>query len=471
MPINPNIALQGQGLQLQDPLQSYGRVAQIQNYQQANQLNALKMQEAQRSLAARNALNQAYSSALDPKTGEVNLNQLRSSLATGGFGSQIPEVEKGILAMQKERAGLRKSQVELVKEKLEAVKPLYQQALSSQNPGAAMLEIHSAVHADPDLGPWLQSMGATAERGQQDLMAAISQGPQAIQQKILTSLASVDKLLPSLVSTDTGGGTQLGVRSQLTGAYTPTGVIGKTPLPADVMQQKLQQSIAGRPSITFSTEKTYGEKVAGGGAEEDLALFNLAENAPAQIAKIDDTLDVLQNQDINTGIGAEVFTILDQARAQFLADKAAGKRVTSTQYLDSLLGSSVFPQISELGIGARGLDTPAEREFLRKVMTGTISLNKDTLVEMAKLRRQGIVRSVDKFNRLVKEGSFDSFFKARRRPKRTVELPEPPVYTPQAQTPAPAVEFPAALRNRPDAAELEMLWQDMTPENRKLFME
>lgn len=472
MPMMPQVQ-QVQPLQLQDPLQSYARVAQIQGYQQANQLNQLKMQEAQRNLAARNALNQAYSGALDPNTGEVNLNQLRSSLATGGFGSQIPTVEKGILDLQTARAGLRKSQIELVKDKLEAVKPLYQQALGSQNPGAAMLEIHSAVHADPDLGPWLESMGATAERGQQDLMAAISQGPQAIQQKILTSLASVDKLLPSLVSTDTGGGTQLGTRNQLTGAYTPTGVVAKTPLPASVMAQKLQQATASRPSITVSTQKKYAENVAGGGADEDSALFNLAQDAPAQIAKIDETLDVLQNQDINTGIGADVFTILDQARAQFLADKAAGKRVTSTQYLDSLLGSSVFPQISELGIGARGLDTPAEREFLRKVMTGTISLNKDTLIEMAKLRRQGIVRSVNKFNKLVDEGSFDAFFEARNRPKRTVDLPEAPVYTSQAQAAisAPAVEFPAALRSRSDAAELEKLWQDMTPEDRAIFME
>lgn len=184
-----------------------------------------------------------------------------------------------------------------------------------------------------------------------------------------------------------------------------------------------KQLSRAQQTVTVSTDKAYKGAVATGGAKTDLEIYDAAQAAPNQIAKLDETLSILRSQDINTGIGAELFTVLDQARAQFLADKKAGKRVSSTQYLDSLLGSDVFPQISALGIGAKGLDTPAEREFLRQVMTGTITLNKDTLIKMAELRRKGIESNVTKFNKLVDDGSLDDFFDARRRPKEKVVLP------------------------------------------------
>jgi acyl-CoA reductase-like NAD-dependent aldehyde dehydrogenase len=87
-----------------------------------------------------------------------------------------------------------------------------------------------------------------------------------------------------------------------------------------------------------------------------------AQSLPQDFTKIDETLNILRNTDINTGLGAALFTVLDKARAQVAADKKAGKRAVNTEYLDALLGSDVFPQIQALGIGARGLDTPAERD-------------------------------------------------------------------------------------------------------------
>lgn len=429
MPIDPRISLGVKPVEIANPLSQYSQLAQIQNYQQANQLNALKMQEAQRALNTQNALNQAYQSAYDPTTQSVDQNRLLGTLAQQGYGAQIPGVQKGLLEAQEAKTKLRKANMDVIKAKMEQIKPLYQQALNSANPGAAMLEIHSGVHGDPVLGPWLESMGVTADRGEQDIMAAITQGPEAVRSKLMQSIASVEQLLPQLVSIDTGGGTQLGTRSQLTGAYTAGTAVPKTPLPADVMADKVKLAQAGASNVTVSTDKAYGGEVAKGGAEEDLALFNTAQTAPRDVGKIDETLDVLRNQDINTGIGAELFNALDKARGQFLADKEAGKRVTSTEYLDSLLGSDVFPLIQSLGIGARGMDTPAEREFLRKVMTGTISLNKETLIKMAERRRKAIENEVGRFNDLVDKGALDDFFKARKRPKGKVNLPEAPKAT------------------------------------------
>lgn len=38
------------------------------------------------------------------------------------------------------------------------------------------------------------------------------------------------------------------------------------------------------------------------------------------------------------------------------------------------MGADVFAMLKPLGIGARGLDTPAERKFLQEVLTGKIGL-------------------------------------------------------------------------------------------------
>ena len=107
-----------------------------------------------------------------------------------------------------------------------------------------------------------------------------------------------------------------------------------------------------------------------------------------------------------------------------MADKAAGKKVADTEILDSFLGSDVFPQINALGIGAKGLDTPAEREFLRQVMTGTISMNKDALIKMTEIRRNIEQRAIDRYNKNVDSGQLDNFFKTTGYKKEKFTIPD-----------------------------------------------
>jgi len=176
-------------------------------------------------------------------------------------------------------------------------------------------------------------------------------------------------------------------------------------------------------TVTVKTEQAYGGAVAAGAAKQDLAQIDRAQNLPQDFAKIDETLNILKNTDINTGLGADLFTVLDKARQQVTADKKAGKRAVNTEYLDSLLGSAVFPQIQALGIGARGMDTPAEREFLRKVMTGTVSLTKDTLIKMTELRRKGLETESELFNKRVEKGEFKPYEEAARRKVQAIAVP------------------------------------------------
>jgi hypothetical protein len=177
-------------------------------------------------------------------------------------------------------------------------------------------------------------------------------------------------------------------------------------------------------NMPFETnyQKTLGTKVA----EAQLGEYETANKAANNIQKIDMTLSQIQNSDATTGLGADVINNVNRFKAQFLADKKAGKKVADTQILDAFLGSDVFPQIGALGIGAKGLDTPAEREFLRQVMTGTINMDKNALLRMTQIRRDIEKRAIDKYNKGIQQGKYDKFFDATGYAKEKIDIPEAP---------------------------------------------
>lgn len=191
-----------------------------------------------------------------------------------------------------------------------------------------------------------------------------------------------------------------------------------------------------------SYAKTIGE-LAGA---QHIKNYQAAIEAPQNIQKLDEVTKILATGDATTGLGAEVFNNINRIRSNFLADKAAGKSVSDTQVLDALLGSDVFPQIQALGIGARGLDTPAERDYLRQVMTGTLALDKDTLVRMADIRRKIQVRALDKFKQDYDKGTYKKFFEITGNPVPDFEVPPPPVLDPVADAARKEIERRKAKR-------------------------
>lgn len=169
-----------------------------------------------------------------------------------------------------------------------------------------------------------------------------------------------------------------------------------------------------------------GAKEAGKGAGEfNMKQFEAAQNAVPIISKVDQQIALIDKGNIVTGFGAEFRTDIERAKA-LLGSKAAQGKVTDTEILESMMGSDVFGMISSLGIGAKGLDTPAEREFMRSVLTGTKALNKETLKQMAQIRRNIAERAVDKWNTRVNSGELDQFFTSTGFPKQTIDIPGKP---------------------------------------------
>lgn len=158
-----------------------------------------------------------------------------------------------------------------------------------------------------------------------------------------------------------------------------------------------------------AAEGEFGKEAAKFGVERQSTMYSQADEAVGNLTKIDSTIATIVASEARTGLFAEYTKNIDRAVAA-LGGKDAAKKASDTELLNALLGSEVFPQIGKLGIGARGLDTPAERDFLREVMAGTITMNKDTLLKMAKMRRRIEERALSKYNDAVDSGEMDAFF-------------------------------------------------------------
>jgi len=155
-------------------------------------------------------------------------------------------------------------------------------------------------------------------------------------------------------------------------------------------------------------QSKYATEVAKGTAEADIEIIKSAPKAVDAIQKTNQVLDILDKGEAHTGFMAEFKTNISRVMA--LAGKDSSKdAASSTQLLQALLGSDVFPMIGQLGIGARGLDTPAEREFLLKVMTGDIGMEKDAIRKLTEIRQRISRNLIKKFNEKVDRGDFANY--------------------------------------------------------------
>ena len=164
-----------------------------------------------------------------------------------------------------------------------------------------------------------------------------------------------------------------------------------------------------------ASEKALGEVIGKGVGGRIEGIITNAEKAEKNLPKMYTALNIMKTKDINTGIGSSFFNIVNKVRQQYLNDKAAGNVVQNNEYLDSLVGGDVFNAIADLGIGARGIDTPAEKEFLLEVVTGKRSLNKEALIAITEMRIKNTEENINKFNNALKNGDLKKWEKAQGR--------------------------------------------------------
>lgn len=183
---------------------------------------------------------------------------------------------------------------------------------------------------------------------------------------------------------------------------------------------KLAETLAAKDPAIAAREaaaKTTGED----SAKANIALYAKANSALDDLQKLDRLQTMLNTGDLTTGQWAELRTGINKTIA-LLGGKKAASQAEDTEILEAMLGSQVFELMGSLGLGSKQMDTPAEREFMRKVLAGTIPLEKGTIKRMAEMRRADLERNVNKYNDRVDSGSLDNFFNDSGLTKKKLEI-------------------------------------------------
>ena len=157
-------SLIAQGFQFKeppDPFAQYAQMQQLQQGAQANRLGQMQMQEYQRGMEETNAMRR-----LDPTSATYLQDITRIS----------PEKGFAFAKMQRETktAGTEGQikDVKLLADKLALLPEAYRRADTPE----AYLALHRSIHADPVVGSWLSSIGATPEKGLAALKTAMDTG-------------------------------------------------------------------------------------------------------------------------------------------------------------------------------------------------------------------------------------------------------------------------------------------------------
>ena len=99
--IDSSIAMGYKPVEIENPLNQLAAYSQIQSGQQTQQMNALKMRQAQQEFDTQNRLGKAWQGSINPDTGEVDYNRLVKNLSQDELGATaIP----GVIEAQKKAA-------------------------------------------------------------------------------------------------------------------------------------------------------------------------------------------------------------------------------------------------------------------------------------------------------------------------------------------------------------------------------
>jgi hypothetical protein len=111
MAIDASIPLGVQPIEIQSPVNAFAKMQALQGMQQQNAMNALAMQERQRTIADEANLNRIYGQAYDDQ-GRLDRNKLFSGMAGANLGAKIPAAQKLLSDQDKAQLETRKLELE-----------------------------------------------------------------------------------------------------------------------------------------------------------------------------------------------------------------------------------------------------------------------------------------------------------------------------------------------------------------------
>ena len=396
----------------------------------ANRLADIQEADILRARRQEEMLNQLYQQAYNPQTGQIDTNRLYGGLAAQGMGTNIPKMQAAEADLMAKRATAAKTTAEVPKQ-------IWENARNE----LSLIDLKKDPNAQERYRAWGTRLIQQAPWTANLLPATLDADSQ---QRLLTT---ADKAIEKhFVTQDLGGTTQvLAMPKYGDGAATvvPGSVATVTASP-------------NRPQTTVITqaESEFGKGVAKQAAEDLNSQFKQAEAAVRGIKQTDRVMELLEKGQPITGMGADLDLGIKRLKAAVAGRQ--DKSISDTELLEAVLGQDVFAQIQQLGIGARGMDTPAERDFIRQVISGTKTLNKDTLLRMAQIKRQAQEDIANAWNQRIQSGELDDWYKYSKRPKKPFEIPARAKTAPQlSPTDQQALDWANANPRDPRAAQIK----------------
>ena len=284
--IDPNIAMGFKPVQIENPMNQLAAYSQIQGAQQGQQLNALKMRQAQQEFDTQNALAEAYKGAFNQDTGALDYNLLTKQLAQRGAGSAIPALLKTQRETQQAEALLGKTNVEIQDAKRKLVSGMSRDL--SRSPTDANLNAHFEDFVSSKL--FTPQEIATAQAKRDQLLAMPIPDRQAY---LASQGATAGELKPTVKDRDIGGSIISTVLDPYSGLPISTGQpIKKTPTPGESMtdaraRERLAAELDPNLQAKLAAAKAAGTTTGKTQAAAAIALPNAIATSESLLGKID----------------------------------------------------------------------------------------------------------------------------------------------------------------------------------------
>jgi len=235
MALDPNIALGVRPLEVPNQLAQYGQIQQLMAARDAQQLNALKMQEAQAAMEERNALRRLNPSAPD-------------------YEQQLFKVSPQLGINYRKEAALTAAQ-EAARKKSE-----FELKAAQRKFGDDLKRNLSANPSDENVIAWGQDAVLQGIYTEDQVASTVQQlltiPPQQRASILSRAGASPSELKPSTQTINRGGATEVIQVPAFGGAPTTVGSFADVPLPANVQAQRIEIARQSRPPRAEAAPRT-----------------------------------------------------------------------------------------------------------------------------------------------------------------------------------------------------------------------
>lgn len=230
MPIDASIPMMGRPVEIENPINSFAKIQQLNAYSRQNALADMQLQNMQQTMNDQRQLRQIAMDSFDPATGKLDNKKYRAGLAGIGAYQQLSELDKTELEQQEKQGKISKSALENTQLRLTLVG---QTAGALRASGANRDQVLQAVSS-------LARDGVIPAEEAAQIMGRVPNDPASLDQWLYQAqISALDtkSQLPSYTTNDDGG--NLLVRENMPGkAPTTVETLKKSPTPGDMLADK-----------------------------------------------------------------------------------------------------------------------------------------------------------------------------------------------------------------------------------------